>query len=395
MIGAQTYTEAQIAAASGLKVGESVGRDELQTAADRLAQLGPFKSARYRFTSSGEKINVEFQVEEAPTAPVSFDNFPWLTDEELTAGLKDAVPLFNGTAPEQGTILDTITETLEKLLAKRGVKASVERTLLADPSGEGMMQQFKVVGASLKVNGVQFGDSLATESKRTQDRLSDLVGKPYSRFAVEVFAHEQVRPLYLERGHLRVRFGKPLARFTGSPDRPLPDNVLVILPIEPGPVYRWGGVEWRGNTVLPAAQLTEFVGLKADDIANGVRITEGWMRVGNEYGRRGYLDAKVEPEAALDDAAGRVSYRVAITEGAQYRMGDLVITGLSLAAERKLAAAWRIPRGQVFDRAYFDEFLASGVKQAFGDLPVHYDQLGHWLRTNPDTRTVDVLLDFK
>ncbi len=395
VIGSQKYTEEQIAAASGLHAGDAISREEIQAAADRLAELGPFTSARYRFASSGDNITIEFQVTDAAAVPVSFDNFPWFTDAELTAALKQAVTLFDGTAPEQGTILDTMTETLQKLLATRGVHAVVERTLLAQLSGEGMLQQFKVVGASLTIQAVQFGDALASESKRVQDRLSDLVGKPYSRFAVEVFANEQVRPLYLEQGHLRVRIGKPMARFTGNPNRPLPDSVLVIVPIEPGPVYRWGGVTWSGNTIFGPAALDEFLDLKKDEIANGMKITGAWLRVQDEYGRRGYIEMKLEPRSTFDDAANRVTYKVAITEGPQYRMGELVITGLSLTAERKLLEAWHMPRGQIFDRVYFDEFLATGIKQAFADIVVHYDEVGHWLRTNPDTRTVDVLLDFK
>jgi len=393
--GTQKYTDAQIAVASGLHVGDLVTREDIQAAADRLAQLGPFSSARYRFSTLGDGIHIEFQMVDAATVPASFDNFPWFTDAELTDALKQAVILFDGTAPEQGTILDAMTEALQKLLATRGVRTAVERTLLAQPVGEGMMQQFKVVGASLTINAVQFGDALAAESKRLQDRLSDFVGKPYSRFAVEVFANEQVRPLYLERGHLRVRIGRPVARFTGNPNRPLPESVLVIVPIEPGPVYRWGGVTWSGNLIFGPAALDEYLGLKKDETANGMRIAGGWQRVQDEYGRRGYLDLKLEAKPIYDDASRRVSYQANITEGVQYRMGELVITGLSLAAEHKLLEAWHMPRGQVFDRVYFEEFLARGIKRAFADFVVHFDEVGHWLRTNSATRTVDVLLDFK
>ncbi len=393
--GSHRYADADIVAVSGLRVGDPVTREAIQAAANRLAELGPFKSVRYRFTSLGEDITIEFQVEDAPTVPVSFDNFPWFTDAELTDALKQAVSLFDGTAPEQGTILDAMTQTLQKLLATRRLHGTIQRTLLAQPVGQGMMQQFKVAGASLTIQAVQFENALAAKSKRLQDRLPDLVGKPYSRFAVEVFANEQVKPLYLAQGHLRVRFDNPQARFTGDPNRPLQDSVLVILPIDPGPVYRWGSVAWSGYGAFGPAALDEFVGMKRDAIADGMKIAAAWLRIEDEYGRRGYLDMKLDPQPTFDDAAQRVSYRVTITEGPQYRMGELVITGLSLAAERKLREGWRMPQGQIFDRVYFDEFFATGIKQAFVDYVVHYDEVGHWLRTNPSTRTVDVLLDFK
>ncbi|MGH9790888.1 MAG: hypothetical protein ACRD5W_06735, partial [Candidatus Acidiferrales bacterium] len=57
--------------------------------------------------------------------------------------------------------------------------------------------------------------------------------------------------------------------------------------------------------------------------------------------------------------------------------------------------AWTPAKGAVFNRAYFEEFVESGVKKAFEDYVVHYQQIGRWLRTNPQTRVVDVLLDFQ
>jgi outer membrane protein assembly factor BamA len=393
IVGSQRYPEATIIEVTGLKVGQQVSRDDLQAAANRLAEVGLFKSVKYRFSSSGDNMSLEFQVEDASTVPVSFDNFPWFTDAELTEAIKQTMVLFDGTAPEQGEILDTMAQTLTKLLATRSVHATAEHTLLAAPAG-GLMQQFKAVGASLKVNAVQFGDALATNSKRVKDRLPDLVGKPYSRQSIEIFLNEQVRPVYLEQGHLRVQFGQPSARFTGDPNRPLADKVLVIVPMEAGPVYRWGGVTWNGNGAFGPAPLDEIVAFKPGDLADGMKIAAAWQRVEKEYSRRGFLEMKLDPQPVFDDAKHEVKYRATLDEGVQYRMGEMVITGLSPVAERKLIEGWRLPRGQIFDGVYFEEFLAKGIKEAFGDYPVHFDEVGHWLRTNAETRTVDVLLDF-
>ena len=51
------------------------------------------------------------------------------------------------------------------------------------------------------------------------------------------------------------------------------------------------------------------------------------------------------PKPQFDDAAHRVSYHVTFIEGAQYRMGEMVITGLSPDAEKRLRRAWLIPPG--------------------------------------------------
>jgi outer membrane protein assembly factor BamA len=89
---------------------------------------------------------------------------------------------------------------------------------------------------------------------------------------------------------------------------------------------------------------------------------------------------------------------VSIQEGPEYRYGKMVLTGISPGAERRLRAAWPFVPGQVFDKAKFEELLGklqAHQEQVFGELPVHYENVGHWLQTDASKSTVDVLLDFK
>ncbi|MGB7308989.1 MAG: POTRA domain-containing protein [Candidatus Acidiferrales bacterium] len=81
--GSARYNSQQLAAATGLQVGSQVTRDDLQKAANTLAQLGPFSTVNYRFSSGDAGVRVEYQVTDGPEIPVSFDNFPGFTDDEL------------------------------------------------------------------------------------------------------------------------------------------------------------------------------------------------------------------------------------------------------------------------------------------------------------------------
>lgn len=393
--GSKRFPPEQVIAASGLRPGQIAGREDFQAAADRLTAIGFFSNVQFHFSSLGSEVKLEFRLEDAPTVPILFDNFPWFTDDELTQALKGSGMLFDGTAPTQGGILDDMAQVLEKTLVARGVQATVEHKLVQTPDGAAQVQRFRVEGADLNVTALDFTDSLATNDERVQERLSDILGKPFSRSAIELFNFEQVRPIYLEHAYLDVHFGRPEARFRGDPRKALPNMVVVIDSIEPGPVYTWGGVTWNGNRAVPSSELDKLLALTAGEPADGMKIQAAWDRVSAAYGSRGYIEAKVEPLEELDHTAKRALYRVTIAEGIQYRMGDLVITNASVAAERKLREAWRIPRGEVFDRTYFENFLANGVKLALGDLPVHYERLGRLLRTNPQTATVDVLIDFE
>ena len=396
--GSTRFSSEQVAPASGLQIGQPVSRDDFQAAADRLAQLGTFSNVQYRFSSGENGVVLEFQLTDSPAVPAAFDNFPWFTDAEITVALRKDLALFDGSVPEQGSLLDAIDHSLEKLLATRGVHSSVEHALVISPESDQKIQQFRVAGAALKVGAVDFNDALAKKDRGLQERLTDLVEKPFSRAAIQLFEIEQVRPVYLAHSYLRVRFEEPQARFTGNPNRPPSDTVLAVINVVPGRAYTWNGVQWSGFTVLHSFELDELLensGLKKGQPADGMKIAALWNRVSEEYCSRGYLDVKIEPVPQFDESAGSAFYNVRITEGPQYRMGNLVLTGLSVEGERRIRQAWRIASGTAFDCSFYEEFIAKGIRQAFGDLPFHYDQIGRWLQKNPQTGTVDVLLDFQ
>src|SRR5712692_1299190 len=216
--GTRKFPTDQIITASGLKVGDVVSVEQIQGATDRLAALGIFSTVNYRFSSKGDTISLDFQVQEAHTVPLSFDDFPWFTDDEISAAIRQEIGLFTGESPESGAMVNEIAGVLDKLLASRHVKGELTHQLVAPPAGDGMILQFRVEDPTLRIRSVQFGDPLATDSERLKDRISDIKGQAYSRFAIEVFGNEQVRPLYASKGYLRVKIGAPQPHMEGNTD---------------------------------------------------------------------------------------------------------------------------------------------------------------------------------
>lgn len=393
-IGSQKFTSAQIAEASGLKLGEDINREALQLAANRLAGTGLFSSVRYRFSSQGPKVSLEFQVADAKTLPVAFDNFPWFTDKELDKAIQQSVGLFDGTAPEDGSYVDAIGAAIKKQLEAIGVPGRVEHRLIERPIGSGQEVQYRLVGPTLTVGSVQFTDPLAEHDARISERLQDIIGKPFSRYYIDVFVSEQVQPIYLSQGFLRVQFGSPEARFSGNPNRPDLGHVVVVVPVTPGPRFTWSGVNWSGDTVYDAAALDRMMGLSKGQTADGLAIRAGWQKIRDEYGKKGYLDVSLDAEPVYDDAKATVSYNVKVTEGGPYRMGKLVITNLAPEAEKRVRKSWLLRPGQSFDLDYYHVFLSKIAKEALAGLPVHYQHIGRYLQREKN-HTVNVLLDFE
>src|ERR1700733_14734532 len=396
--GLKTFTNDQVTALSGLQIGQQVGKDDLQAAADKLVQSGLFAHVRYNFNSRADGLVLLFHLDEAERIPAYFDNLPWFTDGELNDAIRAKIPFYNGALPGAGAVVEQAADAVSQFLGTHGLQAAVEHTVVANPNGEGSIQEFHIEGSSLSIESLKFSDASLNESKTVQQQLAELKGKPYSRMAIDLFLMEQVRPVYQKQGYLRAKLGPPEIRLTGNPNQKLPEKIPVFVPVVQGAIYKWKGVEWSGNSLLSTITLTSDLGLKPGDVADGMAIEAGLEHIREEYAHVGYLEAKIDPVANYDDQAHTVSYRVRVDEGGSYKFNALTITGLSPSAEKKLRDAWSIPQGEVFDKTIFEDFLTrleTKPKDVFGTLPVHYDNVGHWVQPDDAKHTVDVLLDFK
>jgi outer membrane protein assembly factor BamA len=396
--GLKSLTVPQIAAISGLQSGAQVGRDELQAAADKLLQSGLFAHVRYNFQSRADGLVVTFHLEEAERIPAYFDNLPWFTDGELNDAIHAKLPFYDGKLPPAGAVVEQAADATGAFLAAHGLQAAIEHQVVADPNSDGNVQEFHIDGAALKISSMEFSDTGLNSSRMVQQQLAELKGKPYSRMAIDLFLAEQVRPIYQKQGYLRARLGPPEIRLTGNPNQKLPEQIPVFVPITPGSIYKWKGVAFSGNSLLSTVTLASDLNLKVDDVADGMAIEAGLDRIREEYAHVGHLDAKIDPVASYDDQARTLSYKVHIDEGKSYKFGALTVTGLSATAEKRLRDAWTIPQGELFDKAIFEEFLTkleTKPSEIFHNLPVHYENVGHWLQPDEANHTVDVLLDFK
>jgi outer membrane protein insertion porin family len=396
--GLKSLTLDQVAAMSQLQKDAQVSKADLQAAADRLLQTGMFAKVNFQFQTKDQAVTLTFQLEESPRVPIYFDNFAWFPDSELLDAIHKKLPFVDNALPEGGAVIDQATDALNELLAAHNIKTTIEHQLLANPIGDGNVQEFRVQDCPFRIAAVTFSDPAIGSSRAVQQGLEAVQGKPFSRMTIDLFLSEQLRPFYLEKGFLRAKLGPPEVRLPGEPNRKLPEQLPVFVPISAGPAYHWKDVQWSGNSVLSTITLTNALGLKTGDLADGTKIEAAWDHIREEYGRLGYLDAKLDPVVAYDDQAHTVSYNVAVAEGVQYHYNAMVVTGLSTTAEGRLKQVWPIEANAVFDKGAFEKFLIklqTHPAEVFGDLPLHYDTVGHWLRTDPDKRLVDVLLDFR
>ncbi len=101
--GTKRYTPDQIKAATGLQLGQTVSEDDFKAVSRHLGETGAFSDVAYAFQYSSEGAKLDIQIADANQfVPARFDNFVWLTDQELLQKLQARVPLFNGELPVAG-----------------------------------------------------------------------------------------------------------------------------------------------------------------------------------------------------------------------------------------------------------------------------------------------------
>ena len=119
--GTKRYTPAEIIAATGLQLGQTVTESDFKRVSQQLGETGAFSDVAYTYQYSAQGTKLDFQVEDSNQfIPVRFDNFVWFSDQELAEKLHGVVPLFHGQLPVAGGLIDQVSDALQTLLHDSG-----------------------------------------------------------------------------------------------------------------------------------------------------------------------------------------------------------------------------------------------------------------------------------
>jgi len=353
--GIKRFTSDDVVRLSGLKVGQAATPQALDGAASRLATTGLFKSVTYRYTTGSGKLNAILSIEEedAWTMPVVFDNFIWFTNEELANTVRQGVPTFDGMLPANDAVMDYVSQTLQRFVEARGIAGRVTSEGRVNIKTRTRQQLFTVTGTtnSLKMCALRLAGTAAVPEADLLKVAQAVIGTNYSRAFIDGLASGTLRHEYRRRGY----WAADLAYESAKLDQGC-SGVTVSLSVKEGRVYKFDRVEWSGAAAIPVAKLDAALGIKAGDVAEIVKLEAGLRAVGDSYGKIGYVMQEADYTPVLDDAAGRVTFRIAITEHQQFRMGTLTFPDLSPADAGRLSERWKLAAGEIYDASYLSRY---------------------------------------
>ncbi|HXM66370.1 MAG TPA: POTRA domain-containing protein [Candidatus Acidoferrum sp.] len=395
--GSKRFSQADIAAASGLPVGTIAHEDDFRKAARQLGESGAFNSIAFSFTYSSAGTKLEFQVTDADKfLPVGFTDFVWFTDEELRRKVHERIPLFNREVPASGRLTDEVSDVLQALLVENGIAGHVEYQRKTDKSEHPQEVDYNVAGVSIRIRRADFRGAGADQLAELQSVAGRVIDREYSREFMNSFVERSLLPVFRERGYLKAACGVPQpkvvkpaeARESNGPPATFVD---VIFPVTPGTQYKLSGMEWSGNKEFATDALQALLHGRTGQPANMVQLTNDLKAVQELYGSHGYILAGIKVEAQFDDVAGTAALHLVVDEGSVYRMGELEFRGIDNNLTARLRAAWKIRPGEVYDATYLKQYLPEARKL----LPVNLDwEVDPHVTAIARDKTVDVDLQY-
>ena len=334
--GALRFSDEGVRRIAGLRPGEVVNGPDVQAAIQRLFATGEFEDVRIRVTAREPNIFFIDVTERPLVGQFLFDGLDHLSESTI----RDSVGLVGGTALDPARVARASVLT-RQLLANAGFpQATVDTSLVADPSG---LDQVDVVfevneGPRLALARVEFtGNRAFTDSQiRSAMKTSE-----------EGFFWFKPGELHQDeyRKDLAERIPAYYAKFGYIDMEVLGDTIVVDtltgkgrieIAVNEGPQYLIRSFDIEGNRRFPSSQLAEFFPDVVESLLAGARTGEDLdelrppfdrsafddasQKIADLYRDAGYLSVNISPEirrvpAGEDESNPTVETRLLVQEG--------------------------------------------------------------------------------
>lgn len=384
--GNKIIASEKIVAASGLKIGAPMLKDDFDTAREKLMATGAFLSVGYEFKPNAAKTGYDgvFDVAEIDQLyPYRFEDLP-VPDNDLRAALRKQELILGDQIPGTPEVIGRYVREIQSLV---GNKVKVTGKINSDLPGQ-LAIVFRPDTPKPQIAEVHFTGNKVLPVAPLMRALGEVaIGTAYSETAVRLLLDASVRPLYDARGRIRVKF----TNVATSPAAHDVDGVAVNVTVDEGESYSLGAIKYAGATRQEADQMQKISNIRGADIANFDDVNAGVEKINAWFRNKGYLKCAGHVDRQIDDPAHRVDISVVIDPGPLYTMGRLEIVGLDLLSEPVIRKMWALKPGNGFEPGYPDSFLNDVRSQGI------FDNLGKTAaESNIDekTHTVDVKLTF-
>jgi outer membrane protein insertion porin family len=241
------------------------------------------------------------------------------------------------------------------------------------------------------VRDVEFIGNSRLSTTDLQEKIDLKLGSVYNPVEVER-AKEKIKEAYEDEGYFEVQISSAVEKFGDG-------DVKVIFTVNEGRRITIEKIVFRGNKGLSDSIIKDAMATKERQlfILRGTvqrqKLEEDIDRIVGVYQDHGYVQMRVERyDTSVNRETARVTITIDIVEGAQYRVGTIKLTGLSLLPEAEVRRQLRFKTGDVFSRSELRDSvrgitdLYSTIGHASADVIPRTEQ-------QPATLTIDVTIE--
>jgi outer membrane protein insertion porin family len=240
------------------------------------------------------------------------------------------------------------------------------------------------------VRDVEFVGNAKLSTADLQEKIDLKLGSVYNPVDVQR-AREKLKDAYEDDGYFEVQISPEVEKFEDG-------DVKVVFVIDEGRRITIDRIVIRGNTGLTDRQIKAAMTTRERQyfILRGTvqrqKLDEDMERIVGLYQDHGYVQMRVEKyDVSVDREKARVAVTIDIVEGAQYRIGAIRVTGVTLLPEEEVRRQLGIKSGEVFSRTALRDGvrnvtdLYSTIGRASADVLPRTDQ--------PAPNTIDVVVE--
>lgn len=354
-VGTQTVSPERIRSNMSTKVGDSLSMAALDEDLKSLYASGDVERARFLAdtVSGGVKLIVVVQ-SRAVYGGVQFNGNTLIDDSKL--GKKVDLDI---NKPIDESVLQTGREDIQEMYRKKGFSEAIVTYQIGAPTAEGYsMVVFNIdEGTQGVLRNIEFVGNDSFAAVRLKDEmeqkekgfLPSFIGDTGSTDA-ETLAMDvrAIEDFYRDNGYLNARV------VNVSRMRVDAKYVDVVITIDEGQTYQVDSLAINGITTLSMeTDVFPYLKTKAGDKFAGNKLKDDIKLISDQYGSRGYVDARVNPR--LEEAgAGSVRVVLEVEEGRPYTIGEIHIEGNDKTFDRVIRRELPLEPGQPYDTTKTD-----------------------------------------
>ena len=241
------------------------------------------------------------------------------------------------------------------------------------------------------VRDVEFVGGSRIGATELQEKVDLKLGSVYNPVEVQR-AIDKLKEAYEEEGYFEAKISPEVEKFGDG-------DVKVVFNVTEGRRITIDKIVLNGVKGLKPGQIKDAMGTRERQyfILRGTvqrqKLDEDIDRIVSLYQDNGYVQARVErSNVAVDREKALVTITIDIVEGAQYKVGNIVLTGVTLLPESELRRQLGFKSGDVFSRGGLRDGvrgitdLYSTIGRASADVIPRTEQ-------QAATRTVDISLE--